>query len=165
MSNQNSSKVDYTQLQNLLAESKWQQADEETMDLMLEVVDTGGIEKDVLNNDDIKNFPCADLDIIDRLWIKYSNGRFGFSVQKRIWESVGGNPNADYETIFSFGEHVGWRLKQKWISFEDVIFDIEAPEGHFPFSVRRFALVVTPAVFAVISCITSALARCNISNE
>ncbi|HEY9804218.1 MAG TPA: GUN4 domain-containing protein [Leptolyngbyaceae cyanobacterium] len=165
MSNENLSKVDYTQLENLLAEGKWQQADEETMDLMLQVVDTGGIGKDVLDNDDIKNFPCADLDIIDRLWIKYSNGRFGFTVQKHIWESVGGNPNADYETIFNFGERVGWRAKQKWISFEEVIFSIEAPEGHLPFGVKRFALVVTPAVFAVIYCLTSALDRCNISNK
>ncbi len=165
MNNQKLSNVDYTKLQNLLAAGQWQQADEETMDLMLEVINTDGVDQDILNNDHVKYFPCADLKMLDQLWVKYSNGRFGFSVQKRIWESVGGNPNADYETIFSFGERVGWRAKHKWISFFDVIFDLEAPEGHLPFGVRRFAAVVTPAVFAVIYCQTLALSRCKISTE
>ena len=38
----------------------------------------------------IVRFPCKDLKTIDKLWIKHSNGHFGFSVQKRIWESLGG---------------------------------------------------------------------------
>ncbi len=41
---------------------------------------------------------CEDLRTIDQLWVKYSNGRFGFSVQKRIWHSIGGNKYADYKT-------------------------------------------------------------------
>ncbi len=40
---------------------------------------------------DIQLFPCIDLRTIDQLWVRYSNGRFGFSVQKRIWQSVGEN--------------------------------------------------------------------------
>ncbi|CCQ59603.1 GUN4 domain-containing protein, partial [Crocosphaera watsonii] len=37
------------------------------------------------------NFPCEDLRIIDQLWVKYSNGQFGFSVQKQIYmDELGG---------------------------------------------------------------------------
>ncbi|HYX15858.1 MAG TPA: GUN4 domain-containing protein [Nostoc sp.] len=39
----------------------------------------------------IENFPCTDLRTIDRLWVKYSNGHFCFSVQKRIWLECGGS--------------------------------------------------------------------------
>jgi predicted transposase/invertase (TIGR01784 family) len=81
MNNQKLSNVDYTKLQNLLAAGQWQQADEETMDLMLEVINIDGVDQDILDNDHVKYFPCADLKMLDQLWVKYSNGRFGFSVQ------------------------------------------------------------------------------------
>ena len=32
--------------------------------------------------EEIEKIPCKDLNVIDKLWIKYSNGRFGFRVQK-----------------------------------------------------------------------------------
>ncbi|WP_425335064.1 GUN4 domain-containing protein [Nostoc punctiforme] len=76
------------------------------------------------------NFPCTDLRTIDQLWVKYSNGRFGFSVQKRIWESVG----KDYE---KFGDRVGWRkgmfldLKD-WKSYSGLTFTTDSLQGHLP---------------------------------
>jgi hypothetical protein len=42
------------------------------------------------------NFPCTDLRTIDGLWVKYSNGHFGFSVQKEIYLSVGGKADGKY---------------------------------------------------------------------
>ncbi|MEI2580272.1 GUN4 domain-containing protein [Scytonema sp. PRP1] len=80
--------VDYTRLRDLLAAGKWKEADEETFAVMLKA---SGRENDGwLDIESIKNFPCTDLRTIDQLWVKYSNGGFGFSVQKRIWESVVG---------------------------------------------------------------------------
>ena len=63
-----------------------------------------------LDSVSIEKFTCTDLRTIDQLWIKYSNGRFGFSVQKRIWESVGGKPgDIDYRLLKTkFGDRVGW---------------------------------------------------------
>lgn len=123
--------VNYTQLRNLLAAGKWKEADKETLAVMLKASNS---EKErLLDLESIKNFPCTDLRTIDQLWVKYSNGRFGFSVQKRIWESVGGTPNADYETVCKFGDKVGWRVKGNWIdNDEDIIFSISAREGHLP---------------------------------
>ena len=34
----------------------------------------------------IKLFPGEDLRFINNLWLKYSQGHFGFSVQKNIWK-------------------------------------------------------------------------------
>jgi HEAT repeat protein/energy-coupling factor transporter ATP-binding protein EcfA2 len=85
--------VDYTQLRDLLATGQWQEADKETYRVMLKATDRYKA-RDFLNSyldiESIQKFPCQDLQIIDQLWIVYSAQRFGFSVHKRIWESVEG---------------------------------------------------------------------------
>jgi tetratricopeptide (TPR) repeat protein len=131
--------VDYTRLRDLLAASKWKEADEETLAVMLKATER---EKDGwLDIESIENFPCTDLRTIDQLWVKYSNGRFGFSVQKRIWESVGGNPNADYETFEKFGDRVGWRrrrtksMQKEWLDYDELNFTTKAKVGHLPWAV------------------------------
>ena len=40
-----------------------------------------------LGSEDIENFPCEDLRTINQLWLDYSDGKFGFSVMKEIYES------------------------------------------------------------------------------
>ena len=42
------------------------------------------IERDYL----YEHIPCQILENIDKLWAKYSNGKFGFSVQKEIYEAI-----------------------------------------------------------------------------
>jgi hypothetical protein len=121
--------IDYTTLQLFLKAGDWQKADLETSEVMRQIW--------LAHN---KNgFSCTDLCTIDRLWVKYSSGRFGFSVQKRIWESV----NRDYE---KFGNRVGWKKSwwnnigeitdwwsnKGWITNNDVILNTEAPAGHLP---------------------------------
>ncbi|NMG19658.1 GUN4 domain-containing protein [Brasilonema bromeliae] len=75
--------VDYTRLREFLAAGKWKQADQETEMLILEVAGRRG---NLLNVESIKKLPCLDLRTIDQLWVKFSQGHFGFSVQKQIWE-------------------------------------------------------------------------------
>jgi hypothetical protein len=43
-----------------------------------------------LRAEDFLDFPRIELKIIDRLWRKYSDEKFGFSVQKKIWIDCGG---------------------------------------------------------------------------
>jgi hypothetical protein len=85
--------MDYINLRNLLAAKKWKEADEETARVMLKVA--GREEEGWLDTESIEKFPCEDLRTIDQLWVKYSNGRFGFSVQKRIYQSLGGTTKYD----------------------------------------------------------------------
>jgi len=123
--------IAYRRLRDLLAAGEWKEADEETADKMLAVI--GKEDWWDVNTEDIEKFPCTDLRTIDRLWVKYSNGRFGFSVQKRIWQSVGGQPGVyNYGMICAFGDTVGWRVNKSWINYEDFTFSPHAPQGHLP---------------------------------
>jgi len=117
--------IDYTRLRDLLADGKWKQADEETLAVMIKAA---GQEQDAsLDTESIETFPCADLRTIDRLWVKYSNGRFGFSIQKSIWESVGGKPGEhDFEIYKKFSDRVGWAVKGELVSITN------ARRGHLP---------------------------------
>jgi WD40 repeat protein len=123
--------IDYTWLRELLIAGQWERADSETTAIMLEI--SGRKAEDWLRPEDIEQFPCTDLLTIDRLWIKYSKGRFGFSVQKRIWQSVGGTKNADYKIYRSFGKRVGWdNGGGSWLYYCELTFALTAPVGHLP---------------------------------
>jgi hypothetical protein len=139
--------VDYTKLRDLLAAGQWKEADYETYLLMLQAV--GRKENDYIRDEELLNFPCADLRTVDQLWVKYSNGRFGFSVQKKIYLLVGGKPDGKYyeEAWKKFGDRVGWRVKdvgwrvkEKWISYSEVTFDTTAPAGHLPGGCLRWGV-------------------------
>lgn len=135
--------VNYTRLRDLLAAVQWEEADRETKRVMLEAA---GREKEgLLNREAMEKFPAIDLQTIDQLWLRYSNTRFGFSVQKRIWQSLFGHASADTETLgqrrFSdratecinqFAERVGWRVEADWLYVRDLTFNLSAPEGHLP---------------------------------
>ncbi|MCL1463409.1 GUN4 domain-containing protein [Argonema galeatum] len=127
--------IDYSRFRDLLATEKWQEADEETRDLMLKVFRKET--KDWLSKEEMEKFPCLDLRTIDRLWVKYSKGHFGFSVQQRIWQSIGGKPDADYTTYCHFVDRIGWRVELNWLSWFDLTFSLNAPEGHLPVGLGR----------------------------
>lgn len=116
--------INYTHLQNLLEANNWKEADLETCRIMLKI--SNREEKGWLNNKSIPNLPCQDLLTIDRLWAKYSSGRFGFSVQKQIWSEAN-------ENITIFGHLIGWCVNNNWRShYSDYIFSLNAPFGHLP---------------------------------
>ena len=118
--------VDYRQLQKLLAAGKWRRADRETLGAMLKAA---GREKEGwLKTKDIHNFSCEDLRIIDRLWLEFSEGKFGFSVQKDIYHNQRGTKSINGKGV-SFGSTVGWN---KTSEYDDLIFNLNAPKGHLP---------------------------------
>jgi serine/threonine protein kinase len=109
--------INYYKLRDLLAAKKWEEADWETAKRMWEVM--GRQNERWLRVEDIEKFPCKDLKIIDKLWVHYSQGKFGFSVQKKIWEECGSTTsyNEDWKR---FGERVGWREGGNWMSYTDI---------------------------------------------
>ncbi|MEG4011485.1 MULTISPECIES: serine/threonine-protein kinase [unclassified Microcoleus] len=120
--------VDYTRLRDLLAAGKWKEADQETLNVMLKAARR---EKEgYFNKESIDNFPCDDLRTIDQLWVKYSQGRFGFSIQKKIWLEVGGK--VDWETECKLGDRVGWRKGGSWLDTKNLTYNKQAPVGHLP---------------------------------
>jgi hypothetical protein len=115
--------VIYRKLRGLLETGNWKDADGETAAAMLKVA--GREKQGWLRVEDISRFPSDELRIIDQLWLQYSNGRFGFSIQKQIWQSVGNNYSP-------FGDRVRWRQFGGWLSYSQFSFTAEAPEGHLP---------------------------------
>jgi len=126
--------VDYTNLRDLLAARRWKEADRETLRLILKAA---GREKEgLLDTKSIEKFPCDELSTIDQLWVKYSNGNFGFSVQKRIYQSLGGTTEHDEAIWETFGDTVGWRKNGKWLYYDDLTFsEKNTAPGHLPVSV------------------------------
>jgi hypothetical protein len=131
--------VDYTKLRDLLATGKWKEADKETALLMLKAANR--FSEGYLMDSDIDNFPCDDLRTIDQLWVKYSNGKFGFSVQKKIYiNELGGTREYNKKIWNQFGDRVGWRTKgllgmgKEWKSYNDLYYELRdtTPEGHLP---------------------------------
>ncbi|MFM6011225.1 MAG: GUN4 domain-containing protein, partial [Dolichospermum sp.] len=160
---QSSCGVDYRKLRDLLAAGKWKEADEETLRVMLAVAKR---EKEGwLNVESIDNFPCADLRTIDQLWVKYSDGRFGFSVQKRIYQGLGGTREYNQEIWWEmFGDKVGWTKGGSWLYYSDITFDKKAPEGHFPVVIIELSWVWIGGGFGAVlfSSLASRLVNCNI---
>jgi hypothetical protein len=122
--------IDYSKLQNLLTQYKWQEADIETAELMLQVM--GKNDWNEVYKEDILNFSCQDFHKIDRLWQQYSNGYFGFSIQESIWNEIGGQ--IDYETEKRLGDRLGWRKEGNWLNYDQLTFKLSPiiPMGHLP---------------------------------
>ena len=59
----------------------------------------------------LTKFHCKDLKTIDHLWVTASDGHFGFSVQKKIWEDCGSPTDFD-NNWDKFCVVVGWQNKQ-----------------------------------------------------
>jgi serine/threonine protein kinase len=128
----------YQKLERFLTDGEWKKADEETFRVMLAVAKRE--KEDWLDEESIENFPCEDLRLIDGLWIKHSNGRFGFSLQKRIYQSLGGSREYNSKIWEAFGERLGWIKKgwgrtrgiKGWLYYSDITFNYDAPEAHLP---------------------------------
>lgn len=133
---------DYASLKEFLTVGNWQEADRETSAIVRRLTGTTRVRD--INKKDIETFPCADLQELDRLWMYYSNNRFGFSVQKDIWISLDGILYYDArnywkfaETYIKFAERIGWAKKSwfadsRWLKYKDLNFSIDAPRGHLP---------------------------------
>ncbi|MGL5192627.1 MAG: GUN4 domain-containing protein [Chroococcales cyanobacterium] len=115
--------IDYSRLRDLLAAKKWKQADEETRSVLCQAA--GKYPRAYLFEDDIAKIPCVDLQTIDRLWVNYSDARFGFSIQSRIYEGVG----KDYG---AFCDRIGWKTYNPSVPYEGIQFNLKAPIGHLP---------------------------------
>ncbi len=129
--------VDYTELRDFLAAGKWKEADQETANVMLKAANRES--EGWLHVKDIDNFPCDDLRTIDQLWVHYSNGKFGFSVQKKIYmDQLGGTRDYNEEIWDEFCDRVGWRKGGNLVNHSDLTFELQdtTQVGHLPFKLQ-----------------------------
>jgi hypothetical protein len=144
--------IDYTQLRDLLAAGKWKEADQETAKVILQA--SGQEERGWLDKEDMEKIPSIDLQTIDQLWVKYSNGKFGFSVQKQIYQSLGGTKEFNQKITEAFWHKVGLIINNEpyWSQYDNLTFNLSAPIGHLPI---RYDVDTPAGVFGVIESLFS----------
>lgn len=112
-----------------LARKKWEDADRITSLLLCRGVKQG----DFLSVNDIKRLPSHLLFTIDRLWTKYSQGQFGYRIQRQVWLNLNLHwGTIEYEEAQKFGESVGWHRSNQWLELNKLNFSPTAPKAHLP---------------------------------
>ena len=154
--------VDYSRLRNLLRAKQWREADAETWQVMLKAAQRK--EQDYLDISDIAQFPCLDMQTIDQLWVTASGGKFGFSVQRKIYAETGNPLDGEYHegTFKGFGDRIGWRVNNRWLYYSELSLSTDAPSGHLPARFRSFRsfLGAREPVFLLISLLFSRAQTC-----
>ncbi|WP_414581464.1 GUN4 domain-containing protein [Scytonema sp. PCC 10023] len=155
--------INYTVLQEFLAVGNWLEADRETRAIVLKL--SGREQQGQLEAEDLRKLPCQDLSQIDQLWVKYSDARFGLSVQQRIWRSIGGTRGAGYEVFQRFGDCVGWFVRGNWSTYDNLIFALTASDGHLPYCRAWLYSKRSNAVVSRFSSLMSRLEQCKIQSD
>ncbi|GAX24286.1 hypothetical protein FisN_4Lh011 [Fistulifera solaris] len=125
--------MDYVPLATMLATGDLVAADQFTRDALIEISGAKAKGRNFVYFTDVKNIPSIDLATMERLWNKFSKGKFGYSVQKKKWNQSKG----DFEV---FCRKIGWTTtdgeverKKRWFGASEFIYDVKkAPEGHLP---------------------------------
>ncbi|MDJ0706253.1 MAG: GUN4 domain-containing protein [Leptolyngbyaceae cyanobacterium MO_188.B28] len=151
----------YQKLEEYLNNGQWRKADKTTYELIISTV--GKEVGQYFDPEELLNFPCEELLAIDALWVKYSNGKFGFSVQKDIYLKCGGIPDGKYdkEAFIKFGDAVEWRKNYQW-SFGNVTYDTSTPKGHLPIEIRFCGGGKVVGTGKILVCLFSRIAHCKL---
>lgn len=125
--------MDYIPLATMLATGDLVEADEFTRNALITLAGSKDAGRNFVYWTEVKKIPSTDLATIERLWNKFSGGKFGYSVQKRKWRQSKG----DFEV---WCQKIGWTTKdgeverkKRWFGASEFIYDVKkAPEGHLP---------------------------------
>ena len=140
------------ELNNLLANKKWEEADKKTYKFMLYVVN----KESYLDIDSFKNLSCKNLQDINSLWENYSDGRFGFRVQKKIWIETDNRlgitqkKQQDNENYKRFTSRIGWyddNDKKDFLRYTQVIELVEKDYPNIPLGILPAIPVSNVAVY------------------
>ncbi|KAF9679154.1 hypothetical protein SADUNF_Sadunf07G0110400 [Salix dunnii] len=123
-------------LQQHLSNQNFREADEETRRLLIVLAGEAAQKRGYVFFSEVQFISEQDLQDIDGLWRKYSNNKFGYSVQRRIWRQKVGK---DFTKLFI---KIGWMKKldteveqYNYRSFPSEFIwelDDDTPEGHLP---------------------------------
>lgn len=133
--------ADYLPLQQQLVNKNFQQADVVTLEKLCALATPAAVQRKWLYFSEVDRFPVDDLKTLDTLWRVHSQGKFGYSVQRGIWLSVGKNWDKLWEKI-------GWRSDRTWTRYpQGFTWDLTAPKGHLPLSNQLRGRRVIEALF------------------
>ncbi|HEY9749159.1 MAG TPA: GUN4 N-terminal ARM-like repeat domain-containing protein [Allocoleopsis sp.] len=120
--------IDYGSLQKLLAQQDFEAADRLTLQKLCELAGPAAVQRKWIYFTEVENLPIPDLQTINTLWLVHSEGKFGFSVQREIWLSVG----KDWEKLWP---KIGWKSANNWTRYpQEFTWSLSAPRGHLPLS-------------------------------
>ena len=118
--------LDYAPLQRALMAQQFEEADRITRSLLRELAGPEAVRRGYVYYSEVPPIASADLDSLDRLWVCYSRGRFGFSVQGKLLRSCNGR----WELLWP---KLAWKEAGRWMRYPGSFqWSIEAPEGHMP---------------------------------
>nr|ARW69855.1 hypothetical protein [Polysiphonia teges] len=117
----------YQPLQNLLIKKQFQEADKLTQQYLCRLVEIKtNNKKNWLYFTDVQFVPQQDLFMLDMLWRVYSKGKFGFSIQKKVWV----HSNKKWDKLW---EKIHWINNGIMKRYPDeFVWTTDAPEGHLP---------------------------------
>jgi len=117
---------DYTHLQRHLINHEFEAADRLTSEHLRQLAGSEAMRRGYVYFSEVPSMPPLDLESLDRLWVVYSRGRFGFSVQGRLLLACGGQ----WERLWP---RLGWKQAGVWPRYpRSFQWSIQAPEGHMP---------------------------------
>eukprot|EP00210_Caulerpa_lentillifera_P004649 g4434.t1 len=120
--------MDYSKLRDLLREQDFRKADDETRAALIRLAGEDAISRGWVYFTEVTEIPTADLATIDALWRASSNEKFGYSIQKKIFERTMKRWTKFFKEIdWTVGEENNYR---KWPT--EFIYSLEAKEGHLP---------------------------------
>jgi hypothetical protein len=118
--------IDYAGLQNHLMRQEFEAADRLTSESLRQLAGEEAVRRGYVFYSEVAAMPAVDLETLDRLWLVYSQGRFGFSVQGRLLRACGGQ----WERLWP---RLGWKLDGRWTRYPGSFsWSLEAPDGHMP---------------------------------
>ena len=118
--------VDFQPIQDKLIEGDYLEADLLTVRKMWELAGPSAVKRKWLYFTEVEKFPEHDFQMIDLLWRVYSGGKFGFSVQRKLWLSLGKNFNLLWDRI-------EWRTGGSFARYPSAFtWNTDAPRGHLP---------------------------------
>ncbi|TVQ42916.1 MAG: GUN4 domain-containing protein [Gloeocapsa sp. DLM2.Bin57] len=134
--------IDYQPLAQLLLAQNWQEADTLTRVKMCELAGDAAIARKWVYFTEVQQFPSSDLQTLNQLWYLFSEGKFGFAVQRKIWLGVG----KDFDKLWP---KIGWKNGNEWTRYPNAFtWDLSAPVGHLPLLNQIRGVRVIASLFA-----------------
>jgi hypothetical protein len=120
------SDLDYSPLQQALLEERFEEADRLTSVFLRKLAGEQAERRGYVYFSEVLTMRGLDLVTMDRLWIAYSQGRFGFTVQARLLATLDGR----YDKLWP---RIGWKKEGVWTRYPKAFdWSLKAPEGHMP---------------------------------
>ena len=119
-------KVDYQSIQECLMAQEFEEGDRLTLKKMCELAGPAAAGRSWLYFTEVQQFSDLELQTLDRLWLIYSSGKFGFSVQQELWLGV-------KENWEQFWPKIDWKDGNHWTRYpSEFQWTLDAPKGHLP---------------------------------